>query len=219
MKKILILPVYNESRYLASLIQQAKAFVDEVVVVDDGSKDNSAELARQAGAITLRHIINLGKAAALKTGAEAALRLHADIVIFMDSDGQHLPKDLPRFIEPIEKEGMDIVIGCREGGNKMPFVRHLGNRMLEMATIILFRIDIKDIQSGYRAFRASVYDRLSWKAQNYHADAEMTIRAGKYHLKYKQISIDTIYHDDFKGMTVIDGLKLLFQIFIWRFTL
>ena len=219
MKKILVLPVYNESRFLASLILQAKIFVEEVIVVDDGSKDNSAELAKNAGAITLRHIINLGKAAALKTGVEAALHLHADIVIFMDSDGQHLPKDLPRFIEPIEKEGVDIVIGCREGGDKMPFVRRLGNQMLEWAAMILFRIDIKDIQSGYRAFRTSVYDRLCWNAKNYHADAEMTIRAGKYHLKYKQIFIDTIYHDDFKGMTVVDGLKLLFQIFIWRFTL
>lgn len=219
MKTVLVLPVYNESRYLAKVIIEAKKYVDLVITVDDGSRDPSHEIAEKAGAIALRHRINLGKAAALKTGAKAALKLGADIIVFMDSDGQHLPSDLPRFIEPIKQDGFQIVIGCRKGGHKMPFVRRMGNLSLEMAARILFGITIKDIQSGYRAFRADVYDKLEWKSQRYHADAEMTVRTGKYHLKYKQIFIDTIYHDDFKGMTVIDGIKLLFQIFLWRFSL
>lgn len=219
MTTALVLPVYNESRYLAKLIQEAKEYVDMVITVDDGSRDDSHNIAQKAGAISLRHRVNLGKAAALKTGAEAAIKLKADIIIFMDSDGQHLPKDMPRFIEPIEKDGIQIVIGGRKGGHKMPFVRSLGNRSLEVAVHVLFGITIKDIQSGYRAFRSDVYDKLKWSSQGYHADAEMTVRTGKYHLKYKQIDIDTIYHDDFKGMTVVDGLKLLFQIFLWRFSL
>ena len=219
MKTALVLPVYNESRYLADLIHAAKAHVDLVITVDDGSRDPSHEIAEKAGAIALRHRINLGKAAALKTGAEAALKLGADIIIFMDSDGQHLPSDLPRFIDPIQHRGYQIVIGCRKGGDKMPFVRRMGNHSLELAARILFGITIKDIQSGYRAFRADVYGKLCWTSKRYHADAEMTVRTGKYHLKYKQILIDTIYLDDFKGMTVVDGLKLLFQIFLWRFSL
>lgn len=219
MKTVLVLPVYNESRYLKALIQAARQHVDEVITVDDGSKDPSHEIAREAGAIALRHTINLGKAAALKTGAEAALARGADILIFMDSDGQHRPEDLPRFLDPIRERGVEVVIGCRKGGDRMPLVRRWGNRSLEWATSFLFGITIKDIQSGYRAFRASVYPQLRWKSQRYHADAEMTVRTGRYHLKYEQIFIDTIYHDELKGMGVVDGLKLLFQIFVWRFKL
>ena len=101
----------------------------------------------------------------------------------------------------------------------MPFVRRMGNHSLELAARIFFGLTIKDIQSRYLAFRADVYGKLCWTSKRYHADAEMTVRTRNYHLKYKQILIDTIYLDDFKGMTVVDGLKLLFQIFLWRFSL
>ncbi|MFA6436044.1 MAG: glycosyltransferase family 2 protein [Candidatus Gracilibacteria bacterium] len=219
MKTALILPIYNESKYIGNVIQEAKSYVDVVIAVDDGSQDASYEISKKAGALALHHTINLGKSAALKTGVTAALKLGIEIIIFMDSDGQHLPKDLPRFIEPIEKEGYDMIIGARKGGQKMPFLRKWGNKMLEWAAFFLFKCAFNDIQSGYRAFRANVYPQLDWKAESYYADAEMTIRAVKYHLKCKQIFIDTIYYDDFKGMTVVDGLNLLFQIFIWRFIL
>lgn len=219
MKKALILPVYNEAEHLEALILTAKPYVDWVITVDDASKDNSYEVARKAGAVALRHVINLRKADALKTGAEAALKLGADILIFMDSDGQHRIEDLPRFIHPIEHEGIEVVMSARRGGDRMPFIRRWGNRTLEVAAQTLFGIKTKDIQSGYRAIKATAYPYLKWNSKGYHADAEMTVRAGKHHLKYKQIFIDTIYHDDFKGMSVMDGLDLLFQIIRWRFTL
>ncbi len=216
MKTILVLPVYNEGKYIDQLILEAKKYVDEVITVDDGSKDKSFEKTKQAGAIALKHKINLGKAAALKTGAEAALLREADIIIFMDSDGQHLASDLPRFIEPIKKDKIDIVIGGRVGGDKMPFLRKYGNKTLGIMTRILFKIDVRDIQSGYRAFKAQHYNYLCWNSKNYHADAEMTVRAGKYGLKYKEIDIATIYKDRYKGMDMIDGIKLLFNILKWR---
>lgn len=219
MKTALVLPVYNESKHIAAVVSGAKPFVDWVITVDDGSVDESHRKACEAGAVGLRHPINLGKSAALKTGVEAALQLGAEIIIFMDSDGQHLPKDLPRFVEPIEKEGFDVVIGVRKGGDKMPFVRRIGNGMLELAAHLLFGITIKDIQSGYRAFKAEHYPVLRWNAEGYFADAEMTLRTGNYHLKYKQVFIDTIYYDDFKGMTVLQGLHLLLQMFLWRLSL
>ncbi|HCW32584.1 MAG: glycosyltransferase involved in cell wall biogenesis [Candidatus Peregrinibacteria bacterium GW2011_GWE2_39_6] len=219
MKTILVLPAYNEENYIGKLINEAKAYVDEIIVVDDHSSDKTAEKAAQAGAIVLKHLINLKKAAALKTGTEAALERKAEIIIFMDSDGQHLPKDLPRFIQPLIEEGYDIVIGARKGGQTMPLFRRWGNQLLEWAARFLFKIKIKDIQSGYRSFRADCYKYLHWQSNGYHADAEMTIRTGKFHLKFKQIFIETIYHDDFKGMTVVDGLYLLAQIFLWRIKL
>jgi len=219
MKTALILPAYNEGAHIEAVVSGAKKYVDVVYVVDDGSKDDTIEKAKRAGAITIKHPLNLGKAGALKTGIAAALKQNAEIIIFMDSDGQHLAEDLPRFIETIESGEADIVIGGRQGGDKMPFVRNVGNRMLEAATRILFGINVRDIQSGYRAFHAKQYPKLKWRSKNYHADAEMTVRAGKYGLKYKEIPIKTIYLDDVKGMDAIDGLKLLFNIILWRFSL
>lgn len=219
MKTALVLPVYNEERYISHLIERAKKHVDIVIAVDDGSRDKSFETIQESGAVGLKHIINLGKSSALKTGCEAAIKLGADIIIFMDSDGQHLPEDLPRFIEILEKNEADMVIGSRVGGDKMPFVRKYGNELLKMVVQMLFSVAIKDIQSGYRAFRSEHYQYLNWRSKNYHADAEMTARAGKYGLRCKEIFIDTIYNDPYKGMNIIDGIGLLFNIVTWKFTL
>lgn len=219
MKTILILPAYNEGERIVPVIRESLKYVDEVLVVDDGSRDNTSRAAKDAHARVLRHKVNLGKAAALKTGCDAAELLGADVMILMDSDGQHRPQDLPRVLAPILKDEADIVVCSRSGGAKMPLIRYAGNRALEFAARMLFHVNIKDIQSGFRAFRVSVYPKLRWKSKNYHADAEMTIRIGRFGLRYQEVFIDTIYHDSYKGMTAADGLKLLGNIIIWRFTI
>lgn len=219
MKRILVLPAYNESSQIVPVIERARQYVEVVLVVNDGSRDDTAARAADAGALVLSHRINLGKAAALKTGCEAALKLGADVIVLMDSDGQHRAEDIPRVLEPILKGEVDVVVASRSGGGKMPLIRHLGNRALEAAIRLLFRVNIKDIQSGFRSFRSSVYPKLAWRAKDYHADAEMTARIGRFSLRYKEIYIETIYHDSYKGMTVVDGIKLLGNIFLWRFTL
>ena len=219
MKTALILPAYNESAHISDIVHRALGFVDQLIVIDDCSQDATFDEAKKAGAIALRHRVNLGKASALKTGCEAAILLGADVIALMDSDGQHNPEDLPRFFQKLEHEGLDIVVGSRHGGDKMPIVRKFGNQLLEYASKLLFHVEIRDIQSGFRVFRADVYPQLKWVSNNYHADAEMTVRIGLYKLKYKELFIDTIYHDDYKGMTPIDGLKLLFNMFKWRILL
>ncbi len=219
MKTTLVLPAHNEEKHIYEIVSRARKYVDTVIVVDDGSRDDTFQKAQGAGAITLRHRTNLGKAGALKTGCEAAVRLGADIIALMDSDGQHKPEDLPRFFDALQKEHLDVIVGSRKGGDKMPTVRRYGNLLLEWASRSLFHVDVQDIQSGFRVFRADVYPQLQWTSRNYHADAEMTVRIGRYKLKYKELYIDTIYLDSYKGMTAIDGLKLLFNIILWRFTI
>lgn len=219
MHKTLVLPAHNEEKHIADIIKRGFQFVDRVIVVDDGSRDNTFQAAQDAGAVVLRHRSNLGKAGALKTGCEAAIRLHTDIIALMDSDGQHKPEDLPRFFETLINKNLDVIVGSRKGGGKMPLIRRTGNKLLEIASRTLFRVDVKDIQSGFRVFKAGIYPKLRWDAKNYHADAEMTVRIGKYHLNYDELYIDTIYLDNYKGMTALDGLKLLMNIIIWRFTL
>ena len=90
----------------------------------------------------------------MKTGCDAAMILGTDLIALMDSDGQHNPEDLPRFFQAIEHDELDIVVGSRLGGDRMPFMRKYGNLLLKYVSRILFHIDIKDIQSGFRVFRS-----------------------------------------------------------------
>src|SRR3989338_1885753 len=94
-----VIPAYNEETNIASIIKKTKNYTDEVVVVDDGSKDNTKEFAEKSGAIVLRHVVNLGKGAALKTGCDYAVIKNAKFIIALDADAQHNPDDIPRFIE------------------------------------------------------------------------------------------------------------------------
>ena len=102
MKKIFaIIPAHNEQKSISEVIRKAKAYVDEVVLVDDGSKDRTAELGGRSGAVVLRHIVNLGKGAALKTGCDYAVRKGAQFIVAIDADTQHNPTDIPKFIEKL----------------------------------------------------------------------------------------------------------------------
>ncbi|HAZ28794.1 MAG TPA: hypothetical protein DCY48_03425 [Candidatus Magasanikbacteria bacterium] len=218
MKTIAVIPAYNEAKHIAEIVSEVKKYVPDVLVIDDASADATRELAKRAGATVLRHPINLGKAGAIKTGCDAALSLQAEIIILLDGDGQHDPKHIPEFLAALDEQ-TDIVFGSRNDLNSMPFVRRLGTKMLEISMKRLFHVNILDMQCGYRAFRTRVYALLQWNSNNYHADAEITARVGKNNLRYKEIFIDTIYHDSYKGMTIIDGLTLLGKIFIWKLTL
>ncbi len=219
MIKTLILPAYNEERYIADIVQRGKKYADRVIVIDNNSTDKTFEKANEAGAITLKHKSNLGKSGSLKTGCEAAIRLGTDIIAFMDSDGQHKPEDLPRFYEVLGNEDIDMVIGSRKGGQKMPFVRMVGTKLLRFTTKFLYNIDIEDIQSGFRVFKAEIYPKIKWVStgsSHYFADAEITVRLGLKNLKYKELFIETIFLDEYKGMNALDGIKLLTKIIIWR---
>lgn len=219
MKTIVVIPAYNEQEHIAEVVSSAKKYVPEIIVVDDASTDETTIKAKNAGAITLHHIVNLGKAGAIKTGCDAAVRLGADVIILMDGDGQHDPVHIPAFLSALDNNAVDIVFGSRTDLTDMPFVRLAGTKLLEYSMRHLFKMNIRDMQCGYRAFRTRVYPLLRWDSKNYYADAEITARTGKYRLRYREIPIKTIYHDSYKGMTIFDGLKLPLKLLIWKLTL
>jgi glycosyltransferase involved in cell wall biosynthesis len=127
-KIVAVIPCYNTQNTISGLIAEIKKYVDDVVVVDDGSIDKTAELARMAGARVIRHNRNLGKGAAMKSGAE---HVEGDILVFIDGDGQHNPNDIPRLVEPLLQGNADFVIGSRYlAGSKLsgnPFIRKVSN--------------------------------------------------------------------------------------------
>lgn len=218
MNIIAVIPAYNEAGKIAIVLKKVKGYVNHIIVVDDGSTDDTGKKVKnlEGNIFLIKHNINLGKGAALKTGCEAALQLNADTIICLDADDQHKPEEIPRFIEKI-KAGNDIVFGSRLIGKGMPLTRFLGNKFLSTVVCKLFRIYLNDTQSGFKAFTAETYKKIKWQSSDYAVETEIIVKTAEKKLKYEEISINTIYHDNYKGVTPITGLQIFFQILKWKF--
>lgn len=213
-----VVPVYNEGSALPALLSRVSRYVPgtNIIVVDDGSTPR-VDPESVAPAKVLRHRINLGKGMALKTGCEYAVQERAEAIVLMDGDGQHEPAEIPRLIEALRE--VDIVFAARTLGQDMPSVRRMGNRVLNRSARWLYDLDLQDIWCGYRAFRSECFPKITWNAHDYAVDVEMAIRAMRQRLSYREVGIETIYHDAYKGVTVLDGLQLLFRLLRWKFVL
>ena len=209
-----VIPAYNEEKNIANIIKKTKKYVQNVVIVDDGSKDKTKEITGKLGAIVLRHVINLGKGAALKTGCDFAVKNGARFVVALDADAQHNPDNIPRFIEKLRK--YDMVFSYRRASSKMPFVLRFGNWLISNVARVLYGVNLRDTQCGFRAFSKEAYKKIRWNASDYSMESEMISRAGKQRLKYVQIPIETIYSDKYKGTTIIDGIKIVLNMIWWK---
>ena len=216
---VAIIPGYNEQDHVFDVVKETKKYVDKVIVVDDGSKDKTFLKAQEAGAdLVLRHIMNMRKGMALKTGFEAAIKLkpRPQIIVCLDADGQHDPSDIPRLVKKLRSENLDIVIGSRQIGGKMPFLFKFGNFGLNNIFTFLFKLKIDDTQSGFRAIKTEIYNKIRWDSRSYGVETEMLAKAGKHKLKCAEIPIKTVYLNKVKGTTVIDGIRIFFQMMFWK---
>ncbi len=216
MKTAAVIPAYNEGNNIKNVLNEVSQFVDEIIVVDDGSEDETYEIISNYPVRALRHEINLGKGAAMKTGCEAALKLNCDVILCLDADGQHKPDDIPRFLEKLQQDN-DIVFGSRTIGRNMPLAMFLGNKFLSAAICRLFKVYLSDTQSGFRAFTKSAYEKMRWESNDYSVETEMIINMAKNNLRFKEIEIDTIYHDNYKGTTPVHGMQIFLKILKWKF--
>jgi len=214
MSQFVIIPAYNEEKYLSQVIQKAKHHSSNIVVVDDGSSDNTYNLATQTGVTVIHHATNLGKGAALKTGCDYACRKGASKIVVLDADTQHDPDLIPEFASKLPE--YDIIFGYRQLSKNMPSILRFGNQVINSITSFLYGFQLKDTQCGYRAFTCEAYYKIRWQALDYCMESEMIARAGKHKLKYTQIPIQTIYADKYKGTTVIDGIKIVLKLITWR---
>lgn len=213
-KLFIIIPAHNEGKRIVSVLSKVKKYAKDIIVVDDGSTDDTFKQASKVKVTVLRHVVNLGKGAAIITGADYAVQKGAETLIFMDADGQHEPKDIPRFIDAIK--GKDIVFGSRKKSRSMPAVLRFGNGFINTAIRVLYGVKLTDTQSGYRALTAKAYKQVKWKSNDYRMESEMLVNVGKNNLRYKEIFIKTIYSDKYKGTTVLDGIKIVFNMLWWR---
>lgn len=208
-KKIFaVIPAYNEEKHIFKVVKQTMKHVDKVIVVDDFSSDRTSQLAKKAGAIVLRHPINIGLGGTLKTGCDAALLLEGDIIVTLDGDGQHDPNEINNLINHLIKNNFDAVFGERPFNYNMPFVKKVGNKFFEIFSKQGFGIKVKDTQTGYRVFTAEAYKKVRWDSTDYAVASEMLINAERHNLRYDSHIVKTIYHDTYKGTTILDGMKI-----------
>lgn len=198
MKLVCVSPAFNEERTVASVVKGALKYVDEVVVVDDGSTDNTGEEASKAGAIVVRHPRNLGKGAALKTGFKVALKRGADIIVSLDADGQHDPDEIPRLLSVLKNGNFDIVIGSRFLGDvsSMPAPRILSNTITSKILNLLFKMPVTDSQSGYRAFKREVIESVKFSDPRFAAETEILIVANRKGFRIGEARIKTLYGEE-----------------------
>jgi len=209
-----VIPAYNEASRIGRVIRGVKKFTKNIIVVDDGSKDRTFEIAKKSGALTLRHRINLGKGATIKTGVETAFSLGAETVVLMDADGQHDPKHIPDFLAKLD-EDYDIVFGSRNLSFGVPLVRFLGNKFGSVLISLIFGIYRSDLLCGFMAFTKKTYSKIKWDSSRYGVETEIVARTGKNKLKYTEVPIETIYKDKYKGVTILDAIGILFNIPRW----
>ena len=185
-------------------------------MVDDGSEDKTAEIARLAGALVIEHESNMGKGAAIKTAFERAKILDMDILVLLDADGQHNPDEIPDLVKPILENKADIVIGSRFMGDgyDIPLYRRFGQEVLTKATNMTSNVNVTDSQSGFRAFSKNALD-LNLSESGFSIESEIIVDATRKGLKIKEVPISCRY--DVEGSTlnpIVHGFGVLGRILL-----
>lgn len=219
MRVVALIPAYNEAATIAEVIACTKPFVDVVLVIDDGSSDETAKIAKESAAQVVSHAMNRGLGAAIGTGMEAAKRLHADVAITLDADGQHDPSEIPHFVDAI-KEGAEMVVGSRMlTRTGMPWYRQVANLLGNIVTFILFGMWVTDSQSGFRAFSRRALEQIEVRTNRMEVSSELIAQAKQKRLRFAEIPIRAIYttYSLSKGQSFFVGLKTLGKLVLRRF--
>ena len=188
-------PAYNEEGVIGNLIKKTLPLVDSVVVCDDGSSDLTSKEARDAGAFVIRHSSNKGKGAALKSLFDFARHSNADIIVTIDGDGQFLPEEIPKLTKDIEDGKSDIVIGYRfETEKDMPSYRKFGNKVLDELSKQAANLNLRDTQSGFRAYSKQAIEKIHFKNDGFAADSEILIDASEKNLSISEHNVTVLYN-------------------------
>ena len=213
---VAVIPAFNESKRIGAVVSLVTKHAHLVIVVNDASSDNTTAIAKSQGAQVVELDKNMGAGYATRIGCLNAIEKGADVIITIDADGQHDANEIPLLLEPLLQQGKQIVFGGRPRNPTMPFENRFGNGLISVVIGHLFDIGVKDTLTGFRAFRADVFDKIVWHSNRYSFVSEMVVNMAIHKLHYAEVPITTIYHDNKKGMRKRDGIKTLFLLFGWK---
>ncbi len=192
------IPAYNEGITIGSVVLQSRRHADEVIVVDDGSSDDTVSVAEESGATVIEHGENRGKGQAVRTLLGHVQDIDLDAFVLLDGDGQHLPRDIPQVAAPVVEGRSDITVGSRYIANETtetPTYRRIGQRVLDLLTLGSSGTSLSDTQSGFRALSPNAVSKLNIRTDGMGVESEMIASAVKKELDVKEVSIDVRYED------------------------
>jgi glycosyltransferase involved in cell wall biosynthesis len=196
MKVVAIIPCLNEERFIGDVVARAIKHVDKVIVVDDGSSDNTAKVASQSGAEVISHETRQGAGAATRTGFNAAIKYGAEIVVSLDGDGQHNPDEIPDVVQPVMAGKADLVIGSRFLCTaKVPIHRKFGIDAITWLYNVGHKDKIVDGQSGFRAYSRKTLEVIKITYPGFGFSIQTLVQPRKNKLKITEVPISCIYHD------------------------
>jgi glycosyltransferase involved in cell wall biosynthesis len=214
-------PAFNEEKTVGSIVEELARRGYKVALVDDGSSDRTYEMVRKSklkypdGIFILRHPINRGLGAALKTGMTFSLLKGAEYVVTFDADGQHAFDDIKKVCTPLKIDEAQVVIGARPFEN-MPSTKRFANNMMNLVTYLFYRTKVKDSQSGLRAFKADIIPKINILSRGYGVSSEFIKEIHRNGFKLEEVTIKTIYTDETqnKGTNIFVGMKILFKMIL-----
>jgi len=213
---IVVIPSYNEARTIGSIIRDITGMGFTVLVIDDGSLDNTRTEALDNGALVIRNKVNLGKGKAVREGIRYILeKMNYKWMIVMDGDGQHHPEDIPAFLEATHHNDVDIIVGNRMLQTKtMPRVRYWTNRFTSWVISMICRQVIPDTQCGYRLIKVDVLKHMKLFSDKYDIESEMLIELARAGKKIRSVPIKTIYGNENSDIhPIIDTIRFFGLIF------
>ena len=212
-----VIPAYRAAHTLPRVLQEVRIALPaaRVIVVDDGSPDATAAVAKDLADWTIRLTVNRGKGAALRAGFEEALRSDEGVVVTIDADGQHDPGYAPALLEALD--GFDIVIGERErAGSSMPLRRRMTNAMASIAIARVAGVRLQDTQSGFRAIRRRVLERVRGQGDRYEFETDFLIRAMHAGFRVRNAIVPTVYGSVSHFRGVSDAARIVRTIWAHR---
>jgi len=198
MKIIAGIPAYNGQYPVCGVIHATEDYVDEILVVDDGSTDHTAKLAKRSGAVIIEHKTNQGKTAAIRTLIDAAIKRDADVLVLLDADGQHDPDEIPALVKPILEDEYDFVLGSRrletsKKKGKKPFIRPFGQFVLKVGLGTITEKKYTDPECGFRALSRRAMETMDFKGKGFSVEAEMIRLAEANGLTSIEVPMTEIY--------------------------
>ncbi len=217
---IAVIPAYNEATRIARVVSEASKHTPTVVVVDDGSTDGTGDAARAAGATVVTHIENSGAGAATMTGIEAARRLGAQVIVTLDADEQHDPRDIPLLLEPILKDQADIAFANRFGQrNRIPLIRRVFNGLGNLVTLAATGKWVQDSQCGFKAFGPKAVAQVDLRMRGFEFCTEIVRECVQHRWRVAEIPAKVMYSEYTlaKGQSFAGGMKTAMKILLRSF--